>query len=322
MSRHGLRSYLVIVVALVALTQLSWGCGDPAGPVKGELALKHAREILAFGPRPPGSPAIRNVAEYIGQRIRSLGLEPKTDRWTDPAEKIEFENVWVEIPGRGPADGPVLLLAAHYDSKLCQGHTDDPAHNFEFVGALDSAGACGLLLELARVLKKRENAPNIWIAWFDGEESIPFVWDPEPEKTRALFGSKRFAEKHAARIKAMVLFDLIGAADMKIDRDLKSNPDLLQIFAKAAETLGESDRVFRFESPMTDDHIPFQDRSVKVIDLIDYTHRDPNHPKHDDYAQWWHSPADTADKLSADSLALAGNLLWVALPAIEAKFFK
>jgi hypothetical protein len=253
MSRHGLRSYLVILVALVAFTQLLWGCGEPAGPVKGELALKHAREILAFGPRPPGSQAIRNSAEYIAQQIRVLGLEPKTDRWTDANENIEFENVWVEIPGKDPANGPVLLLAAHYDSKNCQGHPD-PAHNFEFVGAVDSAGACGLLVELARVLKKRDNVPNIWIAWFDGEESVPFDWG-DPATARALFGSTRFAEKYAARVKVMVLFDLIGAKDIKIDRDTHSNPDLLKIFAETAETIGEEARVFRVESPMTDEDV-------------------------------------------------------------------
>lgn len=319
MSRHGLRSYLVIVVALVALTQLLWGCGEPAGPVKGELALKHAREILAFGPRPPGSPAIRKTAEYLAQQIRVLGLEPKSDRWTDEKEKLEFENVWVEIPGKGPATGPALLLAAHYDSKLCQGHPD-PAHNFEFVGAVDSAGACGLLLELARVLKKRDSGPNIWCAWFDGEESLPFEWDRE--SPRALFGSRRFAQTHAARLKAMVLFDLIGAKDIKIDRDLLSHPDLLQIFGDAAKSIGEEARMFLFENQMTDDHKPFQERGVPVIDLIDFEHRSPGRPKHADYEQWWHSPADTLDKLDADALAFAGNLFWVALPAIEARFFK
>lgn len=320
MSRHGLRSYLVVVVALVALTQLLWGCGEPPGPVKGELALKHAREILAFGPRPPGSPAIRKAADYLAQQIRVLGLEPMRDRWTDPKENIEFENLWVTLPGKAPADGRVLLLAAHYDSKLCQGHPD-PAHNFEFVGAVDSAGACGLLLELARVLKKRENVPDIWIAWFDGEESIPFDWG-ERKTARALFGSKRFAEKHAAQVNVMVLFDLIGARDIKIDRDTQSNPDLLKIFGDAAKAIGEEKRMFLFESPMTDDHVPFQERGVKVIDLIDFAYRNPAQARHDDYEQWWHSPADTLDKLDADSLAFAGNLLWVALPAIEARFFK
>jgi Zn-dependent M28 family amino/carboxypeptidase len=332
MSRHGLRAFLVAIVVLVAITQLLGGCSDPPGPVRGDLALGHAREILAHGPRPPASAALRRVADDIEKELGQLGLEPRRDRWTDPTEKIEFENVWVEIPGKDPGRGPVVLLGAHYDSKLCAGHPD-PAHNFEFVGAVDSAGACGLLLELARVLRDRpDRSHDIWIAWFDGEESIEFDWNRDAP--RALFGSRRFRDQlvaqpeRLARLKAMVLLDLIGSKNQKIDRDTLSNSDLLDIFQKAATAMGKGDRMYRWESQMIDDHQPFQEVGIPVIDLIDFRFRwagdqpRPGEPvpAEGEYEAWWHTSRDTIEQLSAESLEFVGNLVWLALPEIEKRF--
>ena len=83
--------------------------------------------------------------------------------------------------------------------------------------------------------------------------------------------------------------------------------------------------MYRWPSSMTDDHIPFRDRQVKVIDLIDLINRGPdengNQP-HPDYAAWWHTKEDTLDKLSPAGLKFAGDLLWVALPRIEEQFYK
>jgi glutaminyl-peptide cyclotransferase len=332
MSRLGLRTFLIAIVLLAAVTQLLGGCSEPPGPVKGELALGHARAILTHGPRPPGSIALRRVADGIEQELRRLGLQAHRDRWTDPNEKIEFENVWTEIPGKDTERGPVILLAAHYDSKICSGHAD-PAHNFDFVGAVDSAGSCGLLLELARVLKDRpDRNHDIWIVWFDGEESIEFEWNRDAP--RALFGSRRFRNQlvarpeRLARLKAMVLLDLIGSKNQKIDRDTLSNSDLLEIFQKAAASIGKGDRMYRWESPMTDDHQPFQEVGIPVIDLIDFRFRwvgdqprpgEPA-PAPGEYEAWWHTPKDTIDQLAAESLEFVGNLVWVAWPEIEKRF--
>jgi glutaminyl-peptide cyclotransferase len=248
----------------------------------------------------------------------------------------------------------VLLLGCHYDSKLCQGHPD-PAHNFPFVAAIDGAGASGVLLELARVLNDHQTrarkgegsleliTPNIWIVWFDGEECIEWDWTTE----KSLLGSRHFARSMsndknlfpdglAARLRVMVLLDLIGDKNIKIDKDTKSSAQLLEIFAAAAERMGETERMFEYESPMTDDHEPFKDFGVTVIDLIDFRWRAPEEwkmsaeewqrrgitkPADGTYAAWWHTSEDTLDKMSPDSLAFAGNLVWHALTDIDEKFY-
>ncbi|MEM7205577.1 MAG: M28 family peptidase [Planctomycetota bacterium] len=346
-SRTRLASGLALLAA-AGLTSCNGG-----SPVDSDAAYRHAASIVACGPRTPGSAGHSKVVDYLKQQLEALGL-PAHEQTSeveltvyDKQKTIPLRNIWTEIPGQDPENGPILLFGAHYDSKITADH---PPHqpqpgqppqerNFEFVAALDSAASCGLLLELARALQARDTVPNVWIVWFDGEESIEFDWVDE----EALLGStafakamakdqKRFPQGLAARMKTMVLLDLLGDHNLKIDRDTRSNAQLLDLFEEAAQEIG-FDQMYLYESPMTDDHVPFRNYGVPVIDLIDFRHRYENDGKHPTlkdrapppedgvYTRWWHTPNDTMDNVSARSLGVVGDLIWAALPRIEAQFY-
>lgn len=360
---NGIAAHRAVMAVLLAVALASGlcTCGGPAGPIDGGAAFAHTKAIVEVSPRPTGSEGLRKSADYIKAEIAKLGLQPREQVWTQSVERygqsreLSLRNLWTEIPGTDPDKGPILLLACHYDSKYCADHPN-PEHNFEFVGAVDSAAACGVLLELARVVTDHQTSaraggdgapalitPNIWLAWFDGEECIEFDWIDE----KSLLGSRHFAEQLAAdksrfpgglaaRMKTMVLMDLIGDKNIKIDRDTRSNAKLLEIFEAAATRLGEQDRMYQYDSPMVDDHVPFKRFGVAVIDLIDFRWRAPyewqmtaedwqqrgvTKPPDGTYTAWWHSADDTLDQVSAESLAFIGNLVWHALPDIEAAFY-
>ena len=112
--------------------------------------MEHVRRMAELGPRPAGSAELILAGNYIVGEIRKLGLQPHEDVWTE--EEITFRNIWTEVPGSDPERGPILAFGAHYDTKRTQGHPL-PGQNFRFVGAIDGAGAPGLLLELARLLR-------------------------------------------------------------------------------------------------------------------------------------------------------------------------
>ena len=84
-------------------------CSDPDhGPVDGQRAFAHTDRIVGMSPRPPGSEGIRKVADYIEQQIReSTGLELQRHTFEKPdlADGVEYQNLWVEIPGRLRAAG-------------------------------------------------------------------------------------------------------------------------------------------------------------------------------------------------------------------------
>ncbi len=326
------RALALLCLPILALLPACGGGVSSEGPVDGDKAMAHVRHLAeTIGPRPFGSEGLAKAADYLTSQLQGLGLQPKRHEVVDAASGKLIRNVYCQIDGQDPEKGPILMLGAHYDTKLTEGHAED-GHNFRFVGAIDGGGAPAVLLELARCLKARQPQlqPNVWLYWIDAEESIDFHWNHE----RALIGSKAFcrhlaAEKILPRVKAFVLLDLIGDKNIKIDRDGKSNEQLQQIFEKTAQAMGVQDRVYKYRSSTTDDHEVFRDFGVPSVLLIDFHLRIPGHliletqpnaqvPDAQGYQQWWHTPEDTVDKMSPDSLAFAGNLVYAALPDLEA----
>ena len=61
-----------------------------------------------------------------------------------------------------------------------------------------------------------------------------------------------------------------------------------------------------------DDHIPFLNAGVSSVDLIDLTYGGNSSP-----GTYWHTPHDTLDKVSQESLEIMGKVVLKSLPVIE-----
>ncbi|MEY4673132.1 MAG: hypothetical protein RL148_916 [Planctomycetota bacterium] len=276
----------------------------------GKTAYGHVANLVSFGPRDVGSVGWQRGLDYMAAELKRLGFEPRRDRWKDPVEGIEFENVSFVIPGNRRER---IVLGCHHDTKRTHGH-DEEAHNFEFVGANDSASGVGLLLALAPLLTARRNEATIEVVFFDGEESLDWDWN---EAKRALFGSKRFVKEHRAAelrgekgpIAAFVLLDMVGRTDIQVDEETNSTKELRDLLWSAAFACGVQDRFFHKAWPVSDDHLPFLEVGIPSLDIIDL-HSNPH----------WHKPSDTLDNISADSLQMVGRVVLTALPAIEARY--
>lgn len=337
------------LLALLAAGLFFTSCGGGSkGPIDGARAMAHVEKLVSFGPRPFGSDALGKAADYIEQELKSLGLSPKRHEVMHEKEKRLIRNLYVQIDGAGTGDdfkdkGPILIYGAHYDTKLTDGHSD-AAHNFRFPGAIDGGGGPAVLLEMARELSSRPDKPkvNVWLYWIDAEESLDFQWNDQ----RALLGSKAFCKwlgdnGTLKRVKAFVLLDLIGSKNYKIDKDGNSHSQLQDIFAKAGDTIGTPERVYKFPTAeehayykqrgikwgTTDDHNTFSAYGVPSVLLIDFARRIPPHlqglpegqqPQVDPaYEQWWHTPDDDLAAMDPAALAFAGNLALAGLPDLE-----
>ncbi len=173
--------------------------------------------------------------------------------------------------------------------------------NAAFVGANDGGSSTGLLLELARVLSKRQNAFTIWFVFFDGEEA-----QREWSETDSLYGSRYFVEKLKAdgqtgAIKALILMDMIGDRDLKLENDTSSTPSLMDLVRRSAAGLGYSKYLAASQKGMVDDHLPFIRAGIAAVDLIDYDYGFNN--------SLWHTPNDTVDKISPRSLKIVGDIV-------------
>jgi Zn-dependent M28 family amino/carboxypeptidase len=266
-------------------------------------AWEHLRQMVAIGPRPSGSPAIRQTRAYITRQLSAIGITVQEQPFTaqTPTGPIEMVNLIVRVPGRRTDR---ILITGHYDTKLV---TDGL-----FVGASDGASSAAFLIELARVIKGQPREFTYEFVWFDGEEAVVDWYQKLPDGTTDnTYGSKYYvaAAKKASALagtKAMILVDMIGARDLKIRRESLSTGWLKDAIWGAARRIGHGSVFLDVETEVQDDHLPFLAAGVPSVDLIDLV----------DFPEW-HTPADNLSAVSARSLQIVGDVILAALPDIE-----
>jgi glutaminyl-peptide cyclotransferase len=141
--------------------------------------------------------------------------------------------------------------------------------------------------------------------WDDAEEGIK----PDTEMAfldDSLYGIRHLADKWEAdgtlkKIKAFLLADMIGDADLNINRDLASTPWLEDVVYEAATRMSYQSHFFARKNQVTDDHIPFMKKGVPCADLIDFDYGYNN--------VFWHTADDTVDRLSPKSIEIAGSVM-------------
>lgn len=123
-------------------------------------AYEHIRQLVGFGPRPPGSEGIHRAQAYIIGQLKSYGCPVEEHDFRGPTllGDIVMKNIVAKVPG---TKSDIILYTAHYDTLRMP----------NFVGANDGASSTGVVLELARNFCTRKNALNVWIAFLDGEEA-------------------------------------------------------------------------------------------------------------------------------------------------------
>jgi Zn-dependent M28 family amino/carboxypeptidase len=255
----------------------------------GENALRHVQQLVDFGPRPPGSEALEQARTYITSELEGFGWSVTRQSFTNqtPRGEVTFVNL---IATFGAADArPVFLLCSHYDTKVF----DDA----RFVGANDGGSSNGVLLEFARILAPQpELARKVQLVFFDGEEAyVSFT------ETDGLYGSRYFARQLAAEGKAQqfrggILFDMVGDRSLTITLPPDSPADMTRDILAAAEALNVRKHFTYADTPILDDHVPLNEIGIPTIDLIDF-----------DFPPW-HTPEDTMDKISAESLDIVGSV--------------
>lgn len=277
---------------------------EPVGPVMhvdAPRAMQYTKEIVAFGPRPDTSKAIEKVRSYIKNKLKNDHVEEDSFVAETSIGKIPMTNIVAKFPGT--KDG-IIVLASHYETNYWLKDTS-------FVGANDGACTSALLLAIADQLRgKKLEGNSVWLAFLDGEESMKKQWVTND----ALWGSRHLAHKWqgdgtSKKIKAFLLLDMIGDADLNISRAENGTPWVEDLVLQAATRLGYQSFFFAETLPVEDDHLPFLHIGVPVADLYDssYGYNDSFH----------HTTEDTVDKLSVKSLQVSGDVVLEAIRLIN-----
>ena len=275
--------------------------GKPWQEFSGARALAHVQALVALGPRPPESDAIKKARAYIHQQLEATGWQVVDQPFSarTPRGTVQFVNLIARRPDQ-PQSEKLYFVGAHYDTKTFD--------SIRFVGANDGGSSSGALIELGRVLSQhRDLAARIELIFFDGEEAYESFTDSD-----GLYGSRFFANKarQAKRVqyyRGGIIWDMIGDRNLTITLPLDSPAKLASGIFAAADALQVRNHFTYYSNTIVDDHSPFNAVGIPTIDLIDF-----------DFPPW-HTAADTMDKLSAQSLQIVGAVTLYYLSEIAFK---
>jgi glutaminyl-peptide cyclotransferase len=284
-------AFIVLDVLVAAIAGLWWlGAFQRRGPATfdGGRALTHVTAQMAFGPRVTGTAGSLAAGDYIQSQLQAAG-------WTTEFQPFEYQGVAARnVIGRANVgQGTIIILGAHYDTRrrADQEGVDPTA---PVPGANDGASGVAVLLELARTLDLAAVPHEIWLAFFDAEDNGNLDgWD-------WIVGSRYMADNLNLNPlpEAMILVDMVGDADQQFYFDSNSDPVLSARLWTVAAQLGYAQQFIALPRyAMLDDHTPFAELGIPAVDIIDFEY------------PYWHTTQDTADKLSAASLARVGRTL-------------
>jgi Zn-dependent M28 family amino/carboxypeptidase len=266
--------------------EIKWSLFD------GQKAYAHVEKLVGYGPRPSGHNNLIRSATYIATQMQEFGLETEEQVFlaSTPRGPLQFRNVIARTREQRPGE-PIIIIGSHYDTKALT--------NAHFVGANDGGSSTGALLEMARVASGQA---NLWFVFFDGEEALVEYADND-----GLQGSRYFVEdlkgrNLVKRVKAMVLLDMVGDANLQITLPANGVPALKQKLFDAARDTGNRDYFSVTPATITDDHVPFLRAGIPAIDIIDFEYGSAS-----GLNDYWHTDKDTLDKISRRSLAIVGQ---------------
>jgi len=285
--------YLASIGVLLAMTTgwyaYSFRSQPEEAPVlvfDGLRAYEDVVTQVSFGPRIPGTDGHARVVNWIQGELIAAGWQVEFQESEALGKPI------INIVAKRAEWSPSIIIGAHYDSRIYADSDPDPSNHAKPVpGANDGASGVAVLLELARSLP--EDGGNVWLVFFDAEDNGRISgWD-------WILGSREFVANNTLTPQAVVVIDMIGDADLNIFKEKNSNPALMDGIWMTAKELGYGSQFQPdFKHSMLDDHTPFLKAGIPAVDLIDF-----------DYP-YWHTVADTPDKVSAQSLEAVGKTLW------------
>jgi len=272
---------------------------DQAGAeFNGEAALAAVRAQLAFGPRVPGTAAHRAAGDWLvaelARRADTVVVQTWTHRAADGRE-VPLRNILARFR---PEASRRVLYVAHWDSRPVADGPASRQRDAAVPGGNDGGSGVAILLGVAEALKARPAQVGVDLLLVDGEDYGSFDTDSD-----VLLGSRYFAahlpEPGYAPLFG-VLWDMVGEPNAVFEQEANSAqgaPEVVRRVWSTAQRLGYAAMFTnRAGLSITDDHVPLLAQGLRVVDVIDL-----------DYA-WHHTPDDTVDKVSAQTLGMVGRV--------------
>ncbi len=318
-SARMLSALFLLLIALPGCETLSQFRGAQTA-FSGDSALVFARAQVAFGPRVPGTEAHRKAGDWIVEQMRLRADTVEVQTWTHTTQSgvsLPMRNIFARI---NPSATARVLYIAHWDTRpTADNDRNLGAKQRSFDAANDGASGVGLLIAIASAPKKTPPNVGVDLLFVDGEDWGAFeAWEDTTKNKDVLIGSQYFARTMPATYQPIfgVLFDMIGDAGLQIYQEvysLNQAPEVVSRVWAAAKELGYAKHFIpEPKSAITDDHLPFLRKGIRVIDVIDLDYcSDGGSGCEGTERNLHHTTGDTMERISAKSLQIVGDVALV-----------
>jgi glutaminyl-peptide cyclotransferase len=273
----------------------------------GDRAFEDLLAQCDLGTREPNSPGAKAAIAFYEKTLKPMADEFHLQPFSMPDpygdRELQLTNVIARFQ---PEKQQRIILCAHWDTRP-RAEYDLHAPDEPMIGANDGASGVAVLLEIARLISQTPTNPGIDIVLFDGED-----YGKPRDLQHYLLGSRYYVENPIKPMAQLViLLDMVGDAELTLKIDpvsYRSAPRVMEEIWQLGMDLGYDQFKLELGSPMYDDHVPFIEKGIPAIDIIDFEYPGPNNAH-------WHTHNDTPDKCSPESLEVVGNTLlsWLYL---------
>ena len=288
---RSLKIFLLVVLGTILIgLSVWWAFHIFRAPARfnGQRAYQDVLTQVAFGPRIPDSQAHAQTIAYIQEELQKVG-------WQAEVQETQWRGFTVQnIIASRTSESPQVILGAHYDSRMLADQDSGAGRSEPVPGANDGASGIAILLELARTLPS-DSIP-VWLVFFDAEDNGGL------DGREWIMGSRAFVATLTFHPQAVIIVDMVGDTNLNLYIERNSDAALsAEIWAQAAKLGYEQQFIQTAKYSMLDDHTPFLEEGIPAVDIIGF-----------DYP-YWHTAADTPDKVSPQSLQIVGETLrtWI-----------
>ncbi|MBL1215386.1 MAG: M28 family peptidase [Ignavibacteriae bacterium] len=267
-----------------------------------------------FGPRNPNSEGHKNTLAFLSSKLNQYADEVILQNFEYPGydgEKLSLTNI---IGKFNPEKENRILLCAHWDTRPWADEEKDPQmQSIPIIGANDGASGVAVLLETARIISENKLNYGLDIIFFDGED-----YGKANDLLNFCLGSKYFSASVKQNDKPIfaILLDLVGDKNAQFKKELYSvqyAPDIVELVWNTAKFVNAAKFINTVGNPIYDDHVPLNSSGIKSINIVDVDYVGHNTTNRN----YWHTHADSIDKIGIETLQQVGNVIVKLLYSIS-----
>jgi Zn-dependent M28 family amino/carboxypeptidase len=276
-----------------------------------DSAFSYIEQQIKFGPRIPSTPAQKNCALYLSEKLKQFGAKTiiqETKLTIYNGKTVPCYNI---IGTYNENAKNRIMLFAHWDTRPFADR-DVEGNTKPNLGVDDGASGVAVLLEIARQLQIKKPEIGVDIMLFDVEDYGP----PSSEEVQYLEGNYYALgtqywchNKHISNYKADfgILLDMVGAKNATFTYEgisMQYAASFMKDVWQNASHLGYGHYFQkRNTDPIVDDH--YYVNTIANIPAIDIIYR--TYETETGFAKHWHTQMDKLENIDKNTLQAVGE---------------